>query len=44
MTDNNQNKHTVAVQASVQEMAKMRIKTNKAWHKKTDSVSRDFPN
>jgi hypothetical protein len=42
MTDNNQNKHTVAVQASVQEMAKMRIKTNKSWHKKLIQLAEQF--
>lgn len=33
MTDNKQNK-TVAVQASIQDIAKMKIKTNKLWQKR----------
>lgn len=34
MTDKKQNNNTVAIQASVEEMAKMRIKTNNKFHKK----------
>lgn len=35
MTDNNKQQHkTVAIQASIQDIAKMRIKTSKSWHKK----------
>jgi len=34
MTDKTHKHNTVAVQASIQDIAKMRIKTDKTWHKK----------
>ncbi|PPR08705.1 MAG: hypothetical protein CFH44_00788 [Proteobacteria bacterium] len=39
MNKNDNNQSTVAVQASIQDIAKMKIKTDKAWHKKAIALA-----